>query len=756
MSHPLKKRIFDAVWDFAVTALIAVSLSLLWSLTLTGEGGSGAIILTVTALSAGFSAADQILKGKWLALFFIVIALLLAATYFLKLWPVFEMVQGVKALLLRWQGAPSALTVYAGEVRMLISALMVLLSFTQTRDDAFGTAVFTFVFLAGICFFLRQYTELPVYPFTIREGVLMLLPGCAGLLFILSAGGGRTLRSLPAAALLLALSYFFLPGQGSTTEPFQCAAQEIAGFFQTAVLDVQREGFSLAAAGFGDRNGTLGGQATPGTGKVLYVNGEPGESLYLRGYTQDTYTGSRWDDRLSSGSALFFLESSARNRLFDLRKHFDAQIKEVTVHALADAGSTVFAPQRIVEYQPVTEQMTLYYNEATELFLARNLAQGDEYTVRYIPFSADDESTRALITSLEGTEDPDYATASDRYLNVPGHMPEEVLAIAISAAGQGTPLEKAIRIRDYLLANYTYTLKAEEVSLNEDFVTSFLLSTRKGYCTYFASAMTVLCRMNGIPARYVAGYHSVLNDDGQAEIQQRDAHAWTEIYLNGFGWLTMDATPGDNGGRTAGGWRTPSPSPRPTATPTATPSEQPNGGPSPSPSPSDGTGNTTAPTNTPTPRPSLVPSTRPTQTSGPKQAPRTEEREPSRNLILYLILLLLLILFVLRLVLTDPRRRAKRHPERAGEILMNANIRLLSAMKKRRNPGETWAQFGERLESGGQAHAAEAFDAYSAAIYGKHDVSPQKAEVFYQSLRASASVFAKAKAALIRCFTLKP
>ena len=45
MSHPLKKRVFDAVWDFAVTALIAVSLALLWSLTLTGEGGSGIVII---------------------------------------------------------------------------------------------------------------------------------------------------------------------------------------------------------------------------------------------------------------------------------------------------------------------------------------------------------------------------------------------------------------------------------------------------------------------------------------------------------------------------------------------------------------------------------------------------------------------------------------------------------------------------------------------------------------------------------------
>ena len=755
MSHPLKKRVFDAVWDFAVTALIAVSLALLWSLTLTGEGGSGIVIFTVLLLSAVFSAADHTLKGKWLALFFAGIAGLLAASFFLKLWPTFEMVQGVKALFLRWSGASGALTVYADEVRILISALMVLLSFTQTRDDAFGTAVFTFVFLAGICFFLRQFAELPVYAFTLQEGVLILLPGTAGLILILSASGGRTLRSLPAAALLLALSYLFLPGKGTPTQPFQGAAEEIAGYFQTAVLDVRREGFSLAAAGFGDRSGTLGGKASPGSGKVLYVNGEAGESLYLRGYTQDTYTGSRWDDRLSNGSALFSIGSSDRDRLFDVQKHFDLDAEELTVHALADAGSTVFVPQRIVEYLPGADQMTLYYNEATELFLSRNLSQGDEYTVRYIPFSADDAGTKELIASLASADDPDFEIVSDRYLNVPGHMPDEVFSLAVSAAGQGSPLEKATRLRDYLITNYTYTLNAQEVSPNEDFVTSFLLSTKKGYCTYFASAMTVLCRMNGIPARYVAGYHTVLDDHGQAEVHQNDAHAWTEIYLNGFGWLTMDATPGENGGRTSGGWRTPSPSPRPTATPTATPSAQPGGSPSPSPSPSGTQSSTPTANHTPTPNPSPVPSASPNETNGPKESPQNPEHPASGNLLLFLILLLVLLLFFLRLILSEPRRQAGRHPEKAGQILMNANIRLLAAMKQRRTGGETWTQFGERLESAGQKHAAEAFDAYSASIYGKQAISSEKAEALYLSLRASASLFAKAKAALIRCFMFK-
>ena len=75
--------------------------------------------------------------------------------------------------------------------------------------------------------------------------------------------------------------------------------------------------------------------------------------------------------------------------------------------------------------------------------------------------------------------------------------------MARQAAGEGTDYQKALNIQNWLRSNCTYTLDVESVSTGVDFVTAFLLGTRKGYCTYFASAMTVMCRMVGIPARYV-------------------------------------------------------------------------------------------------------------------------------------------------------------------------------------------------------------------------------------------------------------
>lgn len=80
-----------------------------------------------------------------------------------------------------------------------------------------------------------------------------------------------------------------------------------------------------------------------------------------------------------------------------------------------------------------------------------------------------------------------------------------------------------------------------------DFVRYFLESGR-GYCIHFATAGTLLLRMQGIPARYVTGYVAQLGADGRGEALDRDAHAWVEVYINGYGWYPVEMTPGYTGG----------------------------------------------------------------------------------------------------------------------------------------------------------------------------------------------------------------
>jgi transglutaminase-like putative cysteine protease len=89
---------------------------------------------------------------------------------------------------------------------------------------------------------------------------------------------------------------------------------------------------------------------------------------------------------------------------------------------------------------------------------------------------------------------------------------------------------------------YFYTLEPPRLGL--DSVDDFLFNTRRGFCEHFASAFTVLARAAGIPARVVTGYqggeYNPLN--GYLRIRQSDAHAWSEVWLEGRGWERVDPT----------------------------------------------------------------------------------------------------------------------------------------------------------------------------------------------------------------------
>ena len=89
---------------------------------------------------------------------------------------------------------------------------------------------------------------------------------------------------------------------------------------------------------------------------------------------------------------------------------------------------------------------------------------------------------------------------------------------------------------------YYYTL--EPPPLGSDPVDRFLFETRRGFCEHYASAFSVMMRSVGIPTRIVLGYHGgELNPmGGHLIVRQSDAHAWTEIWLDGVGWHRVDPT----------------------------------------------------------------------------------------------------------------------------------------------------------------------------------------------------------------------
>ena len=111
--------------------------------------------------------------------------------------------------------------------------------------------------------------------------------------------------------------------------------------------------------------------------------------------------------------------------------------------------------------------------------------------------------------------------------------------------------DQAAAVRDYLQTHYTYSLSHTRVPrAGEDLTDQFLFQQKTGYCVHFSTAMTVMLRSQGIPARWVKGYLPGTpmeggNASGQmVQVTEADAHAWVEVYLAGAGWVPFDPTPG--------------------------------------------------------------------------------------------------------------------------------------------------------------------------------------------------------------------
>ncbi len=128
-------------------------------------------------------------------------------------------------------------------------------------------------------------------------------------------------------------------------------------------------------------------------------------------------------------------------------------------------------------------------------------------------------------------------------------LPERVHALAsLLTADVGGPYEQAWAIQRYLRDGtgpnpYQYDLSPPQAPADQDPTDFFLFSSRHGFCTHFATAMVVLAREVGIPARLVTGYAAGHLDHGRLVVRAADAHAWPELWIVGRGWITFEPTP---------------------------------------------------------------------------------------------------------------------------------------------------------------------------------------------------------------------
>ena len=137
-------------------------------------------------------------------------------------------------------------------------------------------------------------------------------------------------------------------------------------------------------------------------------------------------------------------------------------------------------------------------------------------------------------------DDPSVA----RYLQLPRLAPRIPDLARQVTAGSRDARETAVRLADHLSREYRYSLALERRTRLEP-LEEFLFVSRAGNCEYFAAALAVMLRTQGVPARVVGGFQrGEWNPYGRYfTVRMRDAHAWVEAYLPGAGWVTLDPSP---------------------------------------------------------------------------------------------------------------------------------------------------------------------------------------------------------------------
>ncbi len=601
----------------------------------------------------------------------------------------------LRAFSLHLSGIPFALPLVAGEFSACVSVVITVLCFFCSRESAGGVPAPLLAVAALLLIWLsdRFFLIWSLSPALVAALTLLILDTHEEI---------APFRVLPWVAGLVLLSALLTPASGLLSPPLKERADQL----RQSILDhlfytEPRDVFSLLNEGFyPEGSGQLGGKPAPSDHLVMYVSTP--RTAYLRGVALNEYDGRCWKNTLGGRRYLWDSPSSAQNRrrLFDQAlpaQELNASITDplsVSVRMVADSASTLFVPQRIRELR-VGGGMVPYFSNSSELFITRNLQAGDTWSVSAPLFQGGDPGLSVLVEAAESDEDPLWNSVLETYTRLPSHLEEPVWQMALDVTSpHSSAYNKAYALESFLLRSYRYTLDVEPQPSNLDFVTNFLFNTGEGYCTYFASAMTVLCRMAGLPARYVEGYLAQPDAWGQAMVTGLNAHAWTEVYFKGFGWVTFDATP-----RTASS----------SGESGVLENPQPNGDAEPTPenagilSPDGRSGSAPTPTPEPLPTEEIDPELSDEDSASPDST-LIVPQQPSGLLspwLLLLLPLLALLLLLIRWLRSSPESREKRapDPETRFEIWLHEVSARLSARKLTRQSGETPMSYTRRLDA---------------------------------------------------------
>lgn len=265
--------------------------------------------------------------------------------------------------------------------------------------------------------------------------------------------------------------------------------------------------------------------------------------LYLRTVTYDVYTGRGWERsdgpkrQVAAGEALFDVPTSERPTVPE-----SVDIETITIQMRQAIGRNLFtAGSPLKVYAPVVIHESGGQPVLGAIDAANAFGSGEAYQVSV----AISKATEAELSEA-GTDYP--ASVRALYLSTPG-LTDRVRQLAADiTADAPDPYAKAKALARYLSRDpsFTYSTRGAIPASGQDLVDFFLFdeaANRTGYCEYYASAMVMMARAVGLPARVAVGFApGEETEDGTYLVREANAHAWAEVYFPGYGWQIFEAT----------------------------------------------------------------------------------------------------------------------------------------------------------------------------------------------------------------------
>ena len=316
---------------------------------------------------------------------------------------------------------------------------------------------------------------------------------------------------------------------------------------------IQNPNARLAASTFGSSFG-VSRQWFSSNDPVMTVSSD--QPYYMETVTYDVYTGHGWKstpgtERDVSVKSAVFPDGSPEEPL--TTDGFDVQ--RLTVAMQRPPGQNLFTPGYPLQLS-TPAKITQPGGQAFLGSLAsqNSISPGEGYTVTAIISNVTAAQLRGA-----GTNYP--AAVRSLYTSTDGitQATHDLAVRIVLSAKATTPFDKAQALADYLRTDprFSYATSVDSPPADRDVVDYFLFDPKgqRGFCQYYASAMAVMARSLGLPARVAAGFApGTLLTKNVYQYRESNAHVWAEIYFPAYGWQTFEATKSIPGvARAAGG-----------------------------------------------------------------------------------------------------------------------------------------------------------------------------------------------------------